>query len=235
VDQDSFLQSVTAAAAETGKPVAVLLTTPGSAVVSSFDAGAAALLNMFLGGEQLGSAYADVLFGDTPPSGKLPVTFPLAAADATAPCESNPCEYGEGLEVAWRGLGGKDVGYPFGHGLGYTQFGYAWGEEPAVAEGGGLRFSVSVSNAGERAGREVPQVYLAFPQGAGEPEMQLKAFAKTGALQAGEAQLLEFEVGAVELAVWDEEAAGWSAVEGEFEVRVGSSSRDIRLSAPVQV
>ena len=87
---------------------------------------------MFLGGQESGHAWAAVLLGDVSPSGKLPVTFPLREEDTIPPCEADHCAYSEGLHVGWRGLHGKEVAYPFGHGLSYTTFALSWRKLPAA-------------------------------------------------------------------------------------------------------
>src|SRR5690606_29388018 len=81
---------------------------------------------MFLAGQETGNAWADVLFGDVNPSGRLPVTFPVSEADTIEPCPGTTCDYTEGLFVGYRGMFGKDVAFPFGHGLSYTTFQYTW-------------------------------------------------------------------------------------------------------------
>merc|ERR1719461_2066662 len=118
VDQDSFISTVVR---QSSKPVIVLLMTPGT-FTADWSFQATAVLNMFLGGEQLGNAYADVLVGDVNPVGRLPVYIPMSASDATPPCPRNPCNYSEKLLVGWRGMEGKQVRWPFGHGLSYTNF-----------------------------------------------------------------------------------------------------------------
>jgi beta-glucosidase len=78
----------------------------------------------YLAGQATGTAWADVLFGDVNPSGRLPVTYPLSEADTVEPCPGLQCEYTEGLAVGYRALNKKPVAFPFGHGLSYTTFGY---------------------------------------------------------------------------------------------------------------
>ena len=206
-----------------------------ASVVSSFSKQASAVLNGFLLGQTTGTAFADIIFGFITPSGKLPVTFPLSEDDTVEPCDSNPCSYSEGLEVGWRALVDKDVDFPFGHGLSYTKFDYKLAEEPEILPSGGLSFSVDVANSGDFKGSEVVQVYLGFPKSAGEPAMQMKAFAKTSVLAPDDAQELSFQLSPRDLQVWSVEAAGWIDVQGEFSIHVGSSSRDLRLKSSVTV
>ena len=106
--------------------------TPWRARGDAGGAGAQAVAAMFLGGQESGHAWAAVLVGDVSPSGKLPVTFPLREEDTIPPCEADHCVYSEGLHVGWRGLHGKEVAYPFGHGLSYTTFALSWRKLPAA-------------------------------------------------------------------------------------------------------
>jgi beta-glucosidase len=118
--------------------------------------------------------------------------------------------------------------YPFGHGLSYTTFDY---KQVQVQ---GRKVTVDVENSGKVHGKEVVQLYLGFPKEAGEPPKLLKGFSKI-ALEANEKKTAEFELRDRDLSIWDVETHAWKLVKGEFDIYIGSSSRDIRLSAKMMV
>jgi beta-glucosidase len=187
----------------------------------------------------MGNALADVLFGDVNPSGKLPTTFPRRIEDNPAylnyPGENGEVLYGEGLFVGYRYYDRKRVEprFAFGHGLSYTRFSY--GElrldRERMAMDGELVASVEVTNSGERAGSEVVQLYLSDREcSLARPDQELKAFEKV-ALEPGETKTVRFTLARAALSFWDPAREGWVAEPGPFEIRVGSSSRDIRARA----
>lgn len=170
------------------------------------------------------------------PSGKLPLTFPNAENEtAMSPAQwpglpqddPETVQYSEGLLVGYRFYDAMGLnfttGFPFGHGLSYTEFGYS------KLSVDGAKVSVDVKNTGPVAGAEVVQLYLGFPKTAGEPPLQLKGFQKTKQLQPGESQTITLKLAERDLSIWDTEAHDWAKVPGTFEVMLGSSSRDIRL------
>ncbi|GMH83616.1 hypothetical protein TrVE_jg11379 [Triparma verrucosa] len=226
VDQDDFITQLVEAATI---PSVVLLNTPGATVISNFSGKASAVLNMFLGGQATGTAWSNIIYGVESPSGKLPVTFPLSEEDAVEPCSSSPCTYDEKLEVGWRGLVEKDVDFPFGHGLSYTNFDYE------VKSKDGLKFELNVENTGKSAGREVVQLYVTYPVAEDAPPVELKGFKKTGVLEPGQSELLEFDISPDDLRSWSTNAGDFVAVSGDFQFDFASSSRDVRVSDTVTV
>ncbi|KAL1522272.1 hypothetical protein AB1Y20_017266 [Prymnesium parvum] len=243
LDQDDFIRTLAAATRPADPPLVVAAFCPG-AVAMEWHGGVAAAVAIFLAGQAHGDAWADVLLGDVNPSGKLPLTFPLDERHVVRPCAAERCAYAEGLAVGWRALHGKRVAFPFGHGMSYTAFNYSWAAPPprglavpraaagrgGVARGGGeaLSLAVRVRNVGGASGAEVAQLYVAFPPAAGEPPLVLRAFAKTALLPPGEAGVVSLRLWPRDLAVWS--AGAWTLAEGHFGLRVGASSRDIRLS-----
>jgi beta-glucosidase len=198
-----------------------------------------AVLEVWYPGQELGNALADVLFGEVNPSGKLPTTFPRRLQDNPAflnyPGENGEVLYGEGLFVGYRYYDRKGIEprFVFGHGLSYTRFRY--GElrldRDSMAMDGQLTLSVDVTNAGERAGSEVVQLYLSDLEcSLARPDQELKAFEKR-TLEPGETGTVRFTLARRALSFYDPAREGWVAEPGEFEVRVGSSSRDIRARA----
>jgi beta-glucosidase len=138
--------------------------------------------------------------------------------------------YGEGIFVGYRWYDARDLGvaYPFGHGLSYTTFGYA--DLSVAADAEGLAVTVTVTNTGEREGREVVQVYTGLAASeVARPPRELKAFASV-ALAAGESRQVELRVPRADLACWDLRTSSWVVEGGSYAVEVGASSRDLRLA-----
>jgi len=198
-----------------------------------------AVLECYLSGQAGGGAAAELLFGKANPCGKLAETFPLAQedvpADAWFPGAHRQVQYREGLYVGYRYFdsAAKPVLFPFGHGLSYTHFEYA---DLSVAQrADSLLVQVTVSNTGEVAGAEVVQVYVHHPASqAARPEQELKAFAKSR-LQPGESQRVELHIPRDALAIYDRGAGKWVVEGAAMHIRVGASSRDIRLAAKVEI
>ncbi len=197
-----------------------------------------------LAGQEVGNALADVLFGVVNPSGKLPYTIAQNTADYPAntaqqfPGVNGQAIYSEGLLVGYRHFDARNITplYAFGHGLSYTTFSYS---NLSVSPGstgplGNVTIAVDVTNTGSRTGAEVAQLYLGFPASAGEPPKQLKGFQKI-TLTAGQTQRLTFTLTPEQYSSWKSVASGWSVDSGSYQVMVGSSSRDIRLTGSFSV
>ncbi len=198
-----------------------------------------AVLQGWFAGQEWGNALADLLFGDAAPSGRLPLTFPKRLEDNPAyinyPGENGHVRYGEGIFVGYRYYDYKDVEplFPFGHGLSYTEFRYdnLRLENDALAPGETLSFQVDVTNEGERTAQEVVQVYVHDAEARlSRPLQELKAFRKI-TLAPGETQTVSLVLEPRALQYYDDAQAAWVADPGDFELRVGRSSRDIRLWA----
>jgi beta-glucosidase len=196
-----------------------------------------AVLYAWYGGQEVGHAVGDLLFGIAAPSGRLPVTFPRRIEDSTAfghyPGEKLHVEYGEGIFVGYRGFDRSNVEplFPFGYGLSYTTFEYSGltVSPPKVKAGGQVKVGLQVRNTGARAGAEVVQLYLHDVESSlPRPEKELKGFARV-MLQPGETRTLTFTLDGSSLAFFDPDKGDWVAEKGAFEVLVGASSRDIRL------
>ncbi|MDE6336759.1 MAG: fibronectin type III-like domain-contianing protein, partial [Muribaculaceae bacterium] len=204
---------------------------------------------------------ADVLTGKAYPSGKLTMTFPKnfrdhassanfpidtkanmditnnqARADSAKVKNVDYTNYDEDIYVGYRYFDtfGKDVSYPFGYGLSYTEFEYG---QPTVEKvGDKYVVKVDVKNVGSMPGKEVVQLYVTAPDAktANKPEKELKAFAKTGELAPGTTQNVVLQFNAEDLASFDADNSKWVVTPGEYAFLVGSSSRDIRKSVGVQ-
>ena len=254
LDQDAFLVEAATIARDARRsrehsvaPLIVVGIAPG-AITADWADGADAAVLMFAPGQETGRAFTDVLFGDVNPSGRLPVTIPKREEDCVAPSWDERIPYSEGLAVGWRGLVNKEVRFPFGHGLSFTSFAHSWSRTPPArvaapaapssAGGGGtatvlVTLRVTVTNTGERAGHEVLQLYLAYPESAGEPPLVLRGFRKTPLLAPGESANVAFGLDAEALSIWSGEDVGgfggWQLVEGRFRVLLGASSRNHSL------
>jgi beta-glucosidase len=220
-------------------PNTVVVVNAGSVVAMDWVDRVAAVLQVWYPGQEMGNALADVLFGDVNPSGRLPTTFPKRIEDNPAylnyPGENGEVLYGEGIFVGYRYYDRKRIEprFAFGHGLSYTRFGY--GElrldRDRMAADGELVASIEVTNAGERAGSEVVQLYLSDLEcSLARPDQELKAFEKV-ALEPQETKTVRFTLFPFALSFYDPAQEGWVAEPGQFEIRIGASSRDIRARA----
>ena len=224
-------------------PRTVVVLSNGAPVEMPWVAAPAAIVEGYLAGQAGGAAMADVLFGLASPGGRLAETFPLRQADVAAdrwfPGSGRQAAYREGLYVGYRYFdsAGKDVLFPFGHGLGYTEFDYAnlAFSVAAFEQGGEVEVGFDLANAGARAGAEVVQLYVhAAAPGVYRPEQELRAFAKVR-LEPGETRRVRLKLDDDAFAAYDRAAGRWIVEAGDYEIRVGASSRDIRLAAPLTV
>jgi beta-glucosidase len=218
-------------------PRTIVVLNAGAPVALPWLAEVPAVLEAYFPGMMGGEAIAKVLLGEVNPSGKLPVTFPKRLEDTPAfnnyPGMKNVL-YGEGIFVGYRHYDQRDVAplFPFGHGLSYTTFEYADLHAPQQAKAGEtVHVSLNVKNSGQRAGKEVVQLYVHDAQSSlPRPPKELKAFAKVS-LAPGEAKTVSFELDARAFSFYDPDLQRWVAEPGEFELLAGSSSRDIRARA----
>ncbi len=217
-----------------GKKVIVVLA-GGAPVELPFASSVQAIVHGFLGGQGSGRAIADVLTGAVNPSGKVAVSYPLQLEDVPSaqyyPGRERTAEHREGLYVGYRYYDTRDVPlrYPFGHGLSYTSFAYS---DIAVSTAG---VTCTITNTGSVTGAEVVQVYVSAPHARSYmPRHELKGFTKVE-LQPGESRTVETRFDEHTFAQFDEAASNWVVEPGERIVEVGASSRDIRLSARLEV
>lgn len=212
----------------------------GSPVELPFKDRVNAILNMYCGGEAVGEAVADLLFGRKNPCGKLAETFPLRLEDnintALFPMGHRFVEYRESIFVGYKyyDTAAKEIAYPFGHGLSYTRFAYI-DLQIQQQTAHGFRVTCKVKNIGEVAGQEVAQLYIGLPRSAvPRPAKELKGFCKV-ALAPGEETTAEFALDERSFAFYHADRGQWVVEAGDYTVFVGASSRDIRLNASVAV
>ncbi|MFC5730043.1 MULTISPECIES: beta-glucosidase family protein [Nocardioides] len=234
--------ALVAAVADANPNTVVVLQNGGPLEMPWLDAVPSVVENWYPG-EVDGDALAGLLFGDVNFSGRLPVTFPQRLVDGPIrSVEQYPgvkdadgvphSTYSEGLLIGYRWYDDQGIEplFPFGHGLSYTTFAYSGLEIRRRATGATVR--AQVTNTGSRTGAEVAQLYLAFPEEAGEPPLQLKGFEKVE-LDPGETRTVTFELDRRAFSIWDTAADDWRVVPGCYGVRVGGSSRDLPLSGSV--
>lgn len=193
------------------------------------------ILLVWQAGQEIGRIVADTIVGKINPSGKLPTTFPRDYSEVPSwnfPGEpkDNPLKvvYDEGIYVGYRYYDtfGVEPAYEFGFGLSYTTFEYKNLE--IIKLNNSIKVSFEITNTGNLPGKEVAQVYIRAPKGKlDKPFQELKGFHKTKLLNPGETEKVEVEIEQKSLASFDGKM--WVVEKGEYEVRVGASSRDIRL------
>ena len=220
-------------------PRTIVVVNAGSPVEMPWAERAAAVLMAWYPGEEGADALADIVTGVSEPTGRLPITFPARVEDGPAglgvegeryPGVEGRVVYGEDVLVGYRFFETARLAplFAFGHGLSYGEIAY---EDVTVTP---ERVVVRLANRGTRRGTEVVQVYLRAPESrVRRPDRELVGFVKV-AVEAGQRETAEVELGAAAYRYWDVDTHGWRSDPGRYEVLVGSSSRDIRSSAVVR-
>jgi len=233
--QDGLVSSI----AEMNPRTIVIINSGGNVDMHGWLEKVPVLLHAWYPGQEGGNALAKILFGDVDPSAKLPVTFEANKNDNPA-FESYPSDdggesihYDEGIFVGYRGYDhlGIDPLFPFGFGLSYTRFEYSdLRIEPADrTDSCNVKVSFEIRNAGDRAGAEVAQLYVAATQPAVErPVRELKGFAKVFLLP-GESKRTTLSLGRRSFAYFDSRTGQWRTDPGKYEISIGASSRDLRI------
>jgi beta-glucosidase len=235
--QDDLIKAI----AKANPNTIVVLNSGAASDMQVWGTQAKAIIQSWYAGMEGGTALAKILFGETNPSGKLPMTFPKKLQDVPAhnpsigeyPGKNLVVNYNEGIMVGYRYFDTKKVEplYAFGHGLSYTTFTFE--NLKAEKQGNIVSVSLTVKNTGKVAGAEVVQIYVKDDQSSLErPEKELKAFEKIF-LQAGESKniTLKLEEGAFQF--YHDEKKQWILEPGAFTILAGSSSRDIKQTASV--
>lgn len=201
------------------------------------------VLEAYLGGQAVGSAEYNILFGKVNPSGRLPETFPIKLEDNPSylnfPGEGDQVEYKEGIFVGYRYYDKKkmEVLFPFGYGLSYTDFTYSNMQVSAhsIKDTESVTVSVDVTNTGERAGKEVVQLYVGDKESRViRPDKELKDFAKI-ALEPGETKTVSFVLSKRAFAYYNTQIGDWHVESGDFHIMIGKSSRHIIHTKTVYV
>ena len=242
-----------------GKKVIVIINSGSVMETASWRDRVDAILVAWQPGIEGGNSVADILTGKVNPSGKLTMTWPIAAVDHPSTANfakeydmytyKNMEGWGKGnipgvdfsnheedIYVGYRYFDTfkKDVAYPFGFGLSYTTF--EMGKPSVKANGKNIEVSVTVKNTGKVAGKQVAQVYVTAPKGAYEkPVKELKAFGKTRELKPGESQTLKMTLEKRDLASFDEANSQWKVDAGNYLFQVGTDVESIKGTATLKV
>ena len=219
-------------------PNTVVFINGGSAVEMPWAEQANAIVWGWYGGMEAGHSYADVLFGDVNPSGKMPITLPKQLAD-TAPIalddyNEHDSLYKEGVFIGYRWFAQQKIKplFPFGHGLSYSAFNYSAVTLSSndISANDTLTAKVTITNTSKVAGAEVVQLYLQDKKASvARPEKELKGFNKVF-LQAGESKTVSLTLTQRDLSFWDVNTKNWLAEQGQFTVHIGASINDIKTS-----
>ncbi|KRN43647.1 beta-glucosidase [Limosilactobacillus ingluviei] len=211
----------------------------GAAITMPWAGDVTAILESYLAGEAVGEATWDVLTGAVNPSGKLAESFPVYLGDNPATlffnADAEKEDYREGIFVGYRYYDTKEleVRFPFGHGMSYTDFAYDDLQVEELADT--VKVTATVKNIGDRAGKEVVQLYVVNEASrVAMPAHELRGFEKVS-LAPGEATTVTFELDRRAFSWYNAANEQWQADNGHYEIQVGSSSRDIRLQAPLEL
>lgn len=256
-DGDALIEAVADA-----NPSTLAVVNSGTAFETPWIDDVDGLIAAWYSGEQGGEALARVVFGETNPSGRLPMSFPMTLADTPTGADETrypgvfadgsservdeesirQVDYSEGLEIGykWYQAQGIEPRFAFGHGLSYSTFEYS-GLEVASAFVDGRQTATAtftVTNTGDVAGDDVPQVYLELPDASGEPAPRLVGFERV-TLEPGASTevVVELDASASDrpFSIWDVAADGWTVVPGDAVVSVGAAAGDASLSAALRV
>ncbi len=223
------------------RPDTIFVLQGGSPVVLPWFDDAKAVLNTYLGGQAVAEATVDLLLGKVNPSGKLAETYPYANESCSAaklfPMGPQYVEYRESIYVGYRWYDSAklDVRFPFGYGLSYTTFEYSdlKLDKQTVSDSDTLTVTFNVTNTGKVDGKEVVQVYVRDPEcSVFKAEKELKGFDKVF-VKAGETVSVSINLDKRSFSFYNTETNDWYAEAGKYEILVGASSRDIRLSGEV--
>ncbi len=235
---DALIEAVAQAQSEV-----VVILSNGSPIEMDWVDQVQAIVEGYLGGQAGAGAIADILYGTVNPSGKLAETFPVKLQDTPSyhyfPGGPRTVEYRESIYVGYRyyDTAGCDVLFPFGHGLSYTTFEYSDLQlsQSTIADSDTLTVTIKVKNTGQVTGKEIVQLYVKDVEAtAFRPEKELKGFSKVE-LRPGEETKVTIELGQRAFAYYNTDLNDWHVESGTFEILVGASSRDIRLSATVEM
>lgn len=225
------------------QPNVVVVLHNGSPVEMPWAEEVSGILEVYLGGQGVGTAEARILFGEANPCGKLAETIPYKLSDNPSylnfPGDGETVAYREGIFVGYRYYDRKEmpVRYPFGYGLSYTEFSYSnlQLDKSSMKDTDTLTVSVDITNTGKRAGKEIVQLYVADRTGSADrPVRELKNFAKVS-LEPGETETVRMELNKRSFAWYNVKLHDWYAASGTYEIQIGKSSREIVLCDTVEL
>ncbi|HOO27351.1 MAG TPA: glycoside hydrolase family 3 C-terminal domain-containing protein [Lachnospiraceae bacterium] len=236
--QNALIEAVAAV-----QPNTVVVLHNGSPVEMPWIGRVKGVLEAYLGGQAVGGAVVDILYGIVNPSGKLAETFPIKLEDNPSFLyyggEKDVTQYKEGIFVGYRYYDKKkmDVLFPFGHGLSYTTFAYGnmKTDRQVLKDTETLTVSLDVTNTGKVAGKEAVQIYVeALDSEAIRPVRELREFAKVE-LKPGETKTVSFVLGKRAFSYYNVQIKDWYAEPGIYEIHAGTSSRELLASAKIEV
>lgn len=221
----------------------IVVLSGGSPVEMPWIDSVSSLLNAYLCGQAVGQAVVDILCGKVNPSGKLAETYPIKLTNTPCyryfPGNLKTTEYRESIYIGYRyyDTANKDVLFPFGYGLSYTEFKYSALKlsKKKIKDSDALTVSFKVKNVGDTAGAEISQLYVADEESKiFRPKKELKGFAKTY-LEPGEEKTVEITLDKRAFAYYNINIHDWHVESGDFNILIGASSRDIKLEGKVNV
>jgi beta-glucosidase len=241
-DELNLIETVADAFHAQGKKVVVILNIGGVIETASWKNKVDAILLPWQPGQEGGNSVADVFSGKVNPSGKLTMTFPVNYEDTpsaknwigTPADDPTSVTYEEGIYIGYRYFNTFNIqpSYEFGYGLSYTTFDYSNLTLGSKTFKDKMTVSVTITNSGKTAGKEVVELYLSAPEKSiDKPKEELKAFGKTNLLQPGESQTITLEINAKDLASFVPTKNAWIAEAGNYKVAIGSSSLNIKKTA----
>lgn len=220
-DQEDFIKAVY----KLNPNTIVVLVAGSSLAINWIDENIHGIINAWYPGEQGGRAVAEVLFGDYNPAGRLPLTY-YKSIDDLPPFDDYDITKGRTYQYFK-----KDVLYPFGYGLSYTQFNYTNLVMKEDIQGGVIDFSFDLENIGNYDGEEVAQLYIKFPDSVKEkPIKQLKGFDRVF-LKRNQKKTIHLTLNLKDVRLWDVDAAKFITPKGKYEIFIGPSSDKVELKA----
>ncbi len=250
-DEQANIKQISETFHKKGKKLVIVLNIGGVIETASWRDEADAILCAWQPGLEGGNSITDVLSGKTNPSGKLATSFPVKYEDVPSaknfpgreldpnfkgnPMMGKPSEviYEDGIYVGYRYYQSFHVktAYPFGYGLSYSKFEYSKLTLSSASFNTNLIVSVTVTNTGKTAGKEVVELYLSAPAGkVNKPEEELKGFAKTRLLNPGESETVQVPLTIASLASFNTEKTRWIADAGKYTIRIGGNAEEVKLS-----
>jgi beta-glucosidase len=238
-NQDELIKRI----AEANKNTIVVLTTGSPVLMSEWIKNTKAILQTWFAGEQIGNAVAEILLGETNPSGKLPITFPIRWEDCSAypyyMKDDSITRYDDGIFVGYRHFEKYNIKplFPFGYGLSYTTFELSDLKlsKSNLSIGDSLKIMLKVKNVGSRKGKEVVQLYVGAKESRIErPIKELKRFQKIE-LNSGEDEEISFYLTTDDLKYYDELSSSWKVEDGKYQIFIGNSSDNLSLTGFISV
>lgn len=263
--EQSMMRSVCEAFHHAGKKVVVVMNIGGVIETASWKSRPDAILLAWQGGQEGGNSVVDILSGQTNPSGKLPMTFPVLLEDhashANFPTEGGTMDftkmllasrkekadnekiinkdytlYEEGIYVGYRHFDLQTSEVSFPFGYGLSYTTFSYSNLTVTQQNDTIKATVSITNTGNQSGKEVIQLYTSIPDTQiDRPAKELRTFLKTQSLAPGQQTTVTLQFPISELSYWSEETSAWQLEKGTYQIQIGSSSRDIKLSQPIAI